>query len=349
MVQVLDIQPGDRLLVSRTDRLGDLVLALPLVETLKARFPDCVVDVLASLYASPILENNPSIDRIVRVQNDQLVASRHYRKELEQRIRKGNYKAAIVLYPERHISRLLYRAEVPVRIGTAGRFHSVFFTHRLLHSRKANKKHESEYNLDFMAYFCDGVTITRPAVYPTDKELRNAQRVIKECGVDGPFVVVHPGSGGSAERWPMVRFVELYDRLSRNRRVAIVTGSDIEGDDVKTVAGERGVVLREITGRTDLRTLAAVLSLATVVVANSTGPLHLAVAVGTRVVGLYPGREIMSPVRWGPVGVGHRVLQPEVEQCRCTEGHCRCMETITVEQVAEAAEAVYDEVIGKQT
>ena len=134
MTQVLDIQAGDRLLVSRTDRLGDLVLALPFVETLKARFPQSEVDVLASLYASPILENNPRIGRIVRVQNDQLVTSRHYRKELEQRIRKGNYKAAVVLYPERHISRLLYRAEIPIRIGTAGRFHSVFFTHRLLHS-----------------------------------------------------------------------------------------------------------------------------------------------------------------------------------------------------------------------
>ena len=349
MTQELEIRPGDRLLVSRTDRLGDLVLALPFVETLKARFPECAVDVMASLYASPILEHNPSIDRIVRVQNDQLVTSGHYRKELEQRIRKGNYQAVVVLYPERHISRLLYRAEVPVRIGTAGRFHSVFFTHRLLHSRKANKKHESEYNLDFMAYFPDGATVTRPAVHPTDKELRNARRIIKECGVDGPFVVVHPGSGGSAERWPMEKFVELYERLNRNHRVAVVTGSDTEGDEVKLAASRRGAVLREITGRTDLRTLAAVLSLATVVVANSTGPLHLAVAVGTRVVGLYPGRQIMSPVRWGPIGAGHRVLQPEVEQCRCPEGRCRCMETITVEQVAEAAETVYDDVIGKQT
>jgi heptosyltransferase-3 len=349
MAEEVDIQPKDRLLVCRTDRLGDLVLALPFVETLKARFPECTVDVLASLYASPILENNLSIDRIVRVQNDQLIASRHYRKELEQRLRKGKYKAAIVLYPERHISRLLYRTEIPVRIGTAGRFHSVFFTHRLLHSRKANKKHESEYNLDFMAYFHEGPTITQATVYPTDKELKNARRIIKDCGVAGPFVVVHPGSGGSAERWSMEKFVELYDRLNRSSRPTIVTGSDNEGEEVKQAAKKSGVRLREITGKTDLRTLAAVLSLATVVVANSTGPLHLAVAVGTRVVGLYPGRQIMSPVRWGPIGEGHRVLQPEIEQCRCPEGRCRCMETITVEQVAEAAETVYDDVIGKQT
>jgi len=58
MNQVLQLQPGDRILVTRTDRLGDLILALPLVETLKVRYPECRVDVMASLYASPILENN---------------------------------------------------------------------------------------------------------------------------------------------------------------------------------------------------------------------------------------------------------------------------------------------------
>ncbi len=347
MSDQIDIQSGDRLLVSRTDRLGDLVLALPFVETLHARFPDCPVDVMASLYASPILENNPSIDRIIRVQNDQLTTSRHYRKELEHRILKGEYKAVVVLFPERHISQLLYRVGVPVRIGTAGRFHSVFFTHRLVHSRKANKKHESEYNLDFLAYFPEGGTVHEPTVYPTPKEIANAHRILDSQGIARPFIVVHPGSGGSAERWPMDRFVELYSHLNRNGRQVVITGSEPEGEAVRKIAADKGITLNEITGQTDLRTLAAVLSLASAVVANSTGPLHLAVAVGTKVVGLYPGRQIMSPVRWGPIGEGHRVVQPEVEQCRCPAGRCRCMETISVEQVAEAVGAVYDNAVGK--
>ncbi|MEW5795976.1 MAG: glycosyltransferase family 9 protein [Candidatus Zixiibacteriota bacterium] len=343
----IDLQSGDRLLICRTDRLGDLVLALPFVETLKARYPDCPVDVMASLYASPILENNPGIDRIVRVQNDQLVSSRNYRKELEQRVKKGNYKAAVLLYPERQISRLLYRMGVPVRIGTAGRFHSVFFTHRLLHSRKSNKKHEAEYNLDFLEYFRPGRTITHPTVYPTAKELKNARRILEMRGIDTPFMVIHPGSGGSAERWPMRRFLELYAALNRRGHTVVITGSDSEGKAVRELAVEMGIAIKELTGQTDLRTLAAVLSLASTVIANSTGPLHLAVAVGTRVVGLYPGRQIMSPVRWGPIGEGHRVMQPESDPCRCPAGQCRCMETITAEQVAEAAGAVYDGAVRK--
>ena len=90
----------------------------------------------------------------------------------------------------------------------------------------------------------------------------------------------------------------------------------------------------KITGQTDLRTLAAVLSQASTVVANSTGPLHLAVAVGTRVVGLYPSKKAMSPVRWGPLGEGHRLITPAQTECHCPPRQCRCMETITPEDVA---------------
>lgn len=341
MDDVLDIKPGDHILVSRSDRLGDLILALPFVETLKVRYPDCRIDVLSSLYASPILENNERIDGIVRVQNDQLVASRHYRKELEQKILKGKYKVVVALYPERHICRMFHQIKIPHRLGTAGRFHSVFFNHRLMHSRKANKKHEQEYNQDFLKYFKDGPTVNRPWVYPTAKEQEHARRILKGVGIDGDFVVIHPGSGGSADRWPMDRFVEFYRELESSGVPTVITGSEEEGRQIKGTADALGVEIREITGETDLRTLAAVLSQAGLVVANSTGPLHLAVAVGTRVVGLYPRRKIMSPVRWGPVGEGHQVIQPLDPDCQCPPRQCHCMDTIAVSRVTEAAREIY--------
>ncbi|MCP4684285.1 MAG: glycosyltransferase family 9 protein [bacterium] len=341
MDDVLEIKPGDRILVSRSDRLGDLILALPFVETLKARYPECQVDVLASLYASPILENNERIGGIVRVQNDQLVTSRHYRKELEQKIRKAGYQVVVALYPERHICRLFHQLRIPHRVGTAGRFHSVFFNHRLMHSRKANKKHESEYNQDFLKYFKAGPTITTPRVHSTEKEVGHARNLLLKWGIGGAFVVVHPGSGGSADRWPMERFIEFYRDLENAGIPTIITGSEEEGRQINKTAEDMGIKPKEITGETDLRTLAAVLSQASLVVANSTGPLHLAVAVGTRVVGLYPRRKIMSPVRWGPVGDGHQVIQPLDPDCQCPPRQCHCMDTITVSRVTEAAREVY--------
>ncbi|MFZ5979479.1 MAG: glycosyltransferase family 9 protein [Candidatus Zixiibacteriota bacterium] len=342
MNRIIDIKDGDKLLVSRTDRLGDLILALPFVESLKKRYPNCQVEVMSSLYASPILENNQRIDRIVRVQQDQLVTNRLYKKDLLNKIRDAGYKCAVVLYPERHISRLFYKAGIPHRIGSAGRFHSVFFNHHLFHKRKENKKHESEYNLDFLRFFRDGETVTRPAVYPLDKEQKNARRILNEAGISDRFVVLHPGSGGSAESWPFEKFIELYSILTGRGLQVIMSGTDSEGERIEEIERKTGVRVNKITGQTDLRTLAALLSQAATVVANSTGPLHLAVAVGTRVVGLYPSKEAMSPVRWGPLGEGHCLIVPPVTVCQCPPRQCRCMEMIEAGAVADEVMAVFN-------
>lgn len=342
MSQQIDLQPGDKILISRTDRLGDLILALPFVETVKRRYPECRVDVLASLYASPILEHSPHIDKIVRVQNDQLWTDNLYKKDLLHRIRMEEYKVVVALYPERQISQLFQRAEIPIRIGTARRFHSVYFNHHITHSRKANVKHEYEYNLDFLELFRDGETVTTPKVYLCERELRNARRILQEVGADESFIVVHPGSRGSAERWPQERFVELYRDLSKEGMSVVLSGSEEEGQGFSDLTAGLDVPVRDISGETDLRTLAAVLSLARVVVANSTGPLHLATAVGTNVVGLYPSRKAVSPRRWGPLGEQHRVIQPTGVKCACPPKGCRCMDTISVERVAGEVLELYN-------
>jgi heptosyltransferase III len=341
MNKILDIEPGDRILISRSDKLGDLILALPFVESMKKRYPECTVEVLASLYASPILENNPCIDRIVRVQNDMLVTDRLYRKDLLHKLRLAKYKVVVALYPEKEISGLFQDAGIPHRVGTAGRFHSLMYNHRLYHSRKANKKHESEYNLDFLEFFRDGATVRMPSVFPTEKEIRNARRVLKNAGISNEFVVIHPGSGGSAEAWPSDKFIGLYSLLREARLEVVISGSDKEGEMIDELAWRRNVEVKKITGETDLRTLAAVLSLASTVVANSTGPLHLAVAVGTKVVGLYPSKVIMSPLRWGPLGPGHQVIQPQAADCKCPTKDCRCMETIPEELVRDKVLQVF--------
>ncbi len=287
------------------------------------------------------------IDKIVRVQNDQMFKDKLYKKDLLHKIKLGNYKVVIALFPERQISQLFHKAGIPVRIGTGRRFHSVFYNNHIYHSRKENKKHESQYNLDFLKFFENGETINTPRVYPSVKELKNARRILSEVGAREKFIIIHPGSGGSAERWPLEKFINLYKTLLNKGYTVVISGSEQEGKVIISKAKEQSVDLRHITGETDLRTLAAVLSLADVVVANSTGPLHLAAAVGSNVVGLYPGRQVMSPVRWGPLGVHHCVMQPQTI-CKCPHKKCTCMDTINVEEVADKVIELHQEKTGLQ-
>jgi heptosyltransferase-3 len=334
MAADLNITPGSKILVSRTDRIGDLLMALPLAESIKLRHPECEVYVMASLYASPVLENNPHIDGIVRVQHDQLVKNGRYRIELQAKVRRAVYHAAVILYPEPHVCRLLHRVGVPHRIGTSRRFHSLYFNHHLHHSRKTNRKHEAEYNLDFLRFFADGPTVRTPRVTVTEREQQQAENILKVRGITGDFVLVHPGSGGSADSWPLEHYQKLVDEIQGNGVAVVLSGSMSETPTIERMVSALRRGPATIAGDTDLRTLAAVLSRARLVISNSTGPLHLAAAVGTQVVGLYPSKRVMSPVRWGPLGEGHVVLQPAVSVCRCPEKRCGCMRSLSVATVA---------------
>ncbi len=334
MAKEIKIQPGDKILISRSDKLGDLILALPFVENMKLRYPDCSIDVLTSLYASPIIENNDKINKIIRVQNDQMIKDPLYKKDLLQKIKKENYKIVVALFPERRISRLFHQAKIPIRVGTARRFVSVFFNQHIYHTRKENKKHECEYNLDFLHLFKKGELIKVPKVYLRDKEINNARRILGENNIENEFVILHPGSGGSAECWQLHKFIKLFELLKKSGISVIMTGSEVEGKRIEEEAAKLKIDIMSIAGDTDLRTLAAVLSLAELVVANSTGPLHLAAATDTKVLGLYPSNKIMSPVRWGPLGKGHKVIMPINTECNCPPKKCQCMETIDENQVA---------------
>ncbi len=327
MARQIELKKDDRILICRTDRLGDLILAAPLIETMKLRYPESPLDVLTSDYAAPILNNSKYIDKAVTVDNGRLQNDKEYQTEFLQKIKASGYRAALVLFPDKQISRILYEAGIPYRVGTGRRFHSIYFNYHIFHSRKANKKHESEYNLDFLRFFREGVLFKIPKVDLKNRELDEARRLISLDGIKGHFIILHPGSGGSAHSWPLGQFLELYDLLAKRGYTVLLTGSIEEGNQIKKAAESYGIKVNSFAGKTDLLTLAALLSLADVVVANSTGPLHLAAAVGTIVVGIYPSEHTMSPIRWGPRGEGHLIVQPYKGSA---------IETITVEEVVTA-------------
>ena len=84
MAEEISLKDDERILVSRTDRLGDLILALPLIESIKARYPKCHIDVMASDYASPVLENHDSVRKVIKVDNAALRNDKACRRELRE-------------------------------------------------------------------------------------------------------------------------------------------------------------------------------------------------------------------------------------------------------------------------
>ena len=309
----------DRILVVRTDRVGDVLLTTPVSTAIREAFPRARISWLVRSYTAPLLQHNPDVDQV-------LVDDGGSSGELVARIRGGQFDVAIVALPRRRIAWALWRAGVPMRIGPASKPCSLLFTKRLWQHRSEGKRHEADYNLELLEAI--GVPFKR---HPTRLVLTEAERLgarallaSRGIGFSKPLVILHPGSGGSSARWPLGHFMALGDTLQAGGCDVVVTGGPGEDYRDAMIAGMRRQPFFLAAGSLSLRELAAVISCADLLVSNSTGPLHLAVALGVPTVSIYSPIPTCHPTRWGPYpayaegSAAHKVLVAPLAGARVT-------------------------------
>jgi heptosyltransferase-2 len=324
-------------LVARTDRLGDVILTLPVFAALREFFPQARLSFLLQSYTAELIEGHPLVDEVIRC--DVLP-----RSELLRLVRSKMFDAAIAAYPTWSVAWLLFRARIPIRVGSGYRPYSLLFTHRRYEHRHLALQHESEYNLNLLcALGVDPLAIGPPQVsLPISATLRRESlEIAAHAGVDfsKPVVVIHPGSGGSAWDWPLERFAELGKLLRAGHDVTIViTGSESEQSIAEHLVQMIGGSAFSLAGKFTLKQLTAFLSNASVVVANSTGPIHIAAAVGTAVVGLYPNVPPMTPRRWSPLTEKKQILVPHNDKISIRATPHEQMMSISAEEVFRAVE-----------
>jgi ADP-heptose:LPS heptosyltransferase len=155
-------------------------------------------------------------------------------------------------------------------------------------------RHEVEFSLSF-AHRVGAVP--GEARFPLEiaaPERDDARRWLEARGIDAPFVVLHPGSGGSCPRWPSRHFAALARRLRGEGWPVVLSVGPEDGAIARDFGDDRAV----FSG--DLPTLGALLAAAALVVGNSTGPLHLAAALGTPTLALHVSWSSCGAARWGP-------------------------------------------------
>ncbi len=327
-----------RFLLSRTDRLGDLVLSTPVASALKKEFPECEVFFLARDYAAEILDLHPHVDGVLRV--DTLGETLHT-KPLAKLLRSYDFDAVLALYPRPQLAWAFYRAAIPLRLGTGYRWYSALFNRRVYEHRKDARRHEAEYNLQLLRPLgIADASVEFHYRFDAAHEQALAEKM-KQWNLREPYVVLHPGSGNSARDWPLEHFAALAEHLSRKHDLQIVlTGSTNEKTLTAFVQKETACRAIDLAGQLNLTELAGVLRHAALFVGNSTGPLHLARMMATPVLAFYPPILACRPERWGPYGSRNDVLMSREEECRrCRNGEtCACMRDITVAAAIAKAE-----------
>ena len=292
-----------RIIVARTDRIGDVVLSLPVFASLRKCFPNCRLTALVSGYTSQVATSCRSVDDVILYDREESI------HDTQKKLRDADPDAVLMLYPRFRLAAAAFLAEIPIRVGTAFRWYSFLFNMKVYEHRKDSTRSEADYNLDLAeAIGCkERVLDIGLEIDPQADKVAKSYLWGKEIT---RFVIVHPGSGGSAAEWSVRKVRELVEMLSLRRGIQVVVTGTATESAICTEVSEGIPNVFNTAGKFSLSEFVALIAQSELFVANSTGPLHLAAAVHVPVIGLYPNNKPMTPVRWAPITDKKKILTP---------------------------------------
>lgn len=341
------MKPGPtRILVARTDRLGDVILATPVVRALKQLHPDAEIFFLVQQQWMPVLQYG---DQVMLLAYD----SKETFQDLAKRLKPYQFRRAYVLRDEKKVSQAVNRAGIPERVGPYSSLRSFFLFNRgKFQSRSRCRMHESEYNLELIHSVRranDPRALPKPWVQTSDNAKRKAAHFLKSEGLKAKaFYVIHPGSSGSARYVKQASLHELARALLAKGKPVVVSGGPGEDeliDEFKKAVPEVKMLAKE--NAIGLDGMAEVYREALAVIAHGTGPLHLAAAVGTPVLAIFPPIFGLGEKRWGPLVQARAIWTPPEVKCpavyRCIGEKCRyydCMDRFEIKEALSLLESI---------
>jgi ADP-heptose:LPS heptosyltransferase len=341
------MNPPKKILIVRTDRIGDVVLSLPLAAIIKNNIPEAHVSFLVREYTAPLVKHNKYVDEVIAL------SEKNDKAEVVKNVGmlKSKFDACIVAFPTYSIALILFLSRIKIRIGSGYRWYSFLFNRKVYEHRKYGERHELEYNVRLLEQIGISEKIDRANVdfgfhLIDDSVNERIKDKLIELGWNGKekIIIVHPGSGGSAVDLPAYKMKTLVQKLSGEPEVVLViTGSTDEAKLCNSLVVSRKVI--NTAGMFNLEELIALINYSQILIANSTGPIHIAAALCKNVVGFYPKFAAVSPQRWGPYTNKAKIFQPTVCNNDCTRQKCEtinCMESIDIDKVFSAVKEILD-------
>ncbi len=324
-----------RIIISRTDSIGDVMLTLPMCVWLKNNIPGVELIYLGKNYTKPVVDCFSVIDEFVDWSRIETLPTSQRIEALHEL----HASAIIHVFPNKEIATLAKKAKIPMRVGTSHRtFHLLTCSHRLNFTRKSSPLHESQLNFELLRPFgltdipsLESISEMVGAFQPKAVELPS--NVLEKLSAASKTVVLHPKSQGSAVEWPMKSYVELAKKLADNGYTVFFTGTEKEGELFRNDLPNYPQIV-DLSGTMTLEQLIVFISKVQNLVACSTGPLHIAGFLGVRTIGLFSPRKPIHPGRWKALGPNVSILvnDPECPTCKKKKA-CDCIQSISVERV----------------
>lgn len=326
--------PPRRIMITRTDNIGDVVLTLPLAGYLKQLYPQSEIVFVCRRYAAAVVAQCRHVDRVLTIEelgDDQAGG-----------MARSGCDTVLFAFPRRHLAIAALRAGIERRVGSSRRVYHWFTANRLINiSAKKTPLHEAQ--LSFKLLLPLGVDYV-PSLEQVWKlyGLTTPRHPAADAVLAGPGfkLILHPKSNGNGREWPLEHYTTLAALLGaadRGVRV-LVTGSAAEGELLAKQAPDLLALpnVENLCGRLDLEGFTALVGGCDGLIASGTGPLHLAAALGRPVVGLFPPLKPIDPTRWAAVGPRAHNLVTAQPCGHCSDpARCTCMTAIAPQQVFE--------------
>jgi predicted lipopolysaccharide heptosyltransferase III len=337
--KILLIQLGD---------IGDVVLSLPCIRTLRERFPDAGITVAVREKARELIEECGWATDVISVSKNRrgLVAEMAYQKDFLLKLLRPRFDLAIDLRTGTRGALLAFLSGAARRIGffdnEGGWLRNRVFTH-LTCPKVEHGQHLAEYYHTILDEFGLQATSVWPAYKVPKKRMQEVLALFakEKISTDKPIIVVQPFSLWRYKDWSYKKYAQLITRISFEFcPQVVITGSPAERDRARQLVGMCPTdTVHNLVGKTSIGLLAGVLAACRLFIGGDSAGMHLAAAVGTATVSIFGPS---SSVAWAPRGEDHVVVQKDMPCVPCSRKGCdgqemsRCLEELTVDEVMAA-------------
>lgn len=331
------------ILIVKLSAIGDVIHALPVAHVLKQTYPQARITWVVEKPAYDLLTNNPDIDEIIIFDKPKFksltgLLTNGYQLARELKSKKfdlvidlqGLFKSAAISYLSGASKRLVYcnARELSHLIGQ-----------RICGEHEQG--HVTERYLDVARHLkCTVDQVVFP-IHITQSEEKKAEAIANHAGLklENPYIVLAPGTNWPSKCWPPTHFAKLADMLYDSNIIPVIIGGPNDQRLAREIITNTQVPPIDLTGKTSMKQLAYIIKKSQAFVGGDTGPMHLAVAVGAKVVTMFGPT---NPKRNGPYGDNHKVLLVPHSCQGCWQRKCPkridCLASISAETVFAAVQ-----------